>query len=192
MTAELAQSPLTQQRCTARSSRTGEQCKAWAIRGGTVCSVHGGRAPQVRRAAARRLAAAEAAKSIADIDVTPIDNPLVALAELAAEAAAWKQHMADTVAQLRDQYRFIDDKGAEHLDARVALLERAMDRLQRYLVDWVRLGFDERKIAMDEALTNHVAAVFRRMEAGLVALLEQHQVDGGAVAGVRCGLVGAC
>ena len=31
------------------------QCNAYAIRGGTVCRMHGGAAPQVRAAAARRL-----------------------------------------------------------------------------------------------------------------------------------------
>jgi hypothetical protein len=33
----------------------GSRCKRWAIRGGFVCPTHGGRAPQVRRAARRRL-----------------------------------------------------------------------------------------------------------------------------------------
>lgn len=36
----------------------GEPCQAKAIRGGTVCRVHGGSAPQVRAAAMRRLLAA--------------------------------------------------------------------------------------------------------------------------------------
>jgi hypothetical protein len=33
----------------------GSLCKRWAIRGGFVCPTHGGRAPQVRLAARRRL-----------------------------------------------------------------------------------------------------------------------------------------
>jgi len=44
-------------RCTAHRS-DGAPCRAWAIRGGRVCSVHGGRAPQVREAARRRLESA--------------------------------------------------------------------------------------------------------------------------------------
>lgn len=40
-------------RCTAKS-RTGP-CKRYAILGGTVCATHGGRAPQVKAAAAQRL-----------------------------------------------------------------------------------------------------------------------------------------
>lgn len=126
-------------------------CSNWPMRGGTVCHAHGGRAPQVRRAAERRLAEHAARASLADVVVDPIDNPLDKLAELAAEAWALKGHFADVVAQLRDQYRFTDDKGAEHLDARVVLLERAMDRCQKFLADWVRLGFEERKARLDDA-----------------------------------------
>jgi len=42
-------------RCRAHRSN-GEACSAYAIRGGSVCVVHGGSAPQVKKAAAERLA----------------------------------------------------------------------------------------------------------------------------------------
>ncbi len=41
-------------RCKAKSSRTGKRCRRPAIKGGEVCPSHGGRAPQVQRAAALR------------------------------------------------------------------------------------------------------------------------------------------
>lgn len=41
--------------CTAKSSRTGKPCKRHAIAGGVVCPTHGGRAPQVKAAAAQRV-----------------------------------------------------------------------------------------------------------------------------------------
>jgi hypothetical protein len=44
-------------KCSAKSSRTGEPCRREAISGGTVCYMHGGAAPQVKRSAAARLAA---------------------------------------------------------------------------------------------------------------------------------------
>src|SRR5690348_9689206 len=46
-----------ERRCTAKSQRTGERCKAAAIKGGTVCRVHGGAAKQVQKAAKERLQA---------------------------------------------------------------------------------------------------------------------------------------
>ena len=45
-----------ERRCSAKSARTGNPCRKYAILGGTVCSTHGGQAPQVKRKAAERLA----------------------------------------------------------------------------------------------------------------------------------------
>ncbi|WP_426241856.1 hypothetical protein [Nocardioides sp. LHG3406-4] len=42
-------------RCSATAHRTGERCKAPAIKGSQVCRVHGGAAPQVKRSAKERL-----------------------------------------------------------------------------------------------------------------------------------------
>lgn len=42
-------------RCTATANRTGERCKAPAIKGHNVCRVHGGASPQVVRTAKQRL-----------------------------------------------------------------------------------------------------------------------------------------
>lgn len=44
-------------KCSAKSSRTGQPCGKWAVRGSNVCGTHGGSAPQVRAAARRRLQA---------------------------------------------------------------------------------------------------------------------------------------
>jgi hypothetical protein len=41
-------------RCSARRQRDGKPCGRYAIRGGTVCPLHGGKAPQVLRKAVLR------------------------------------------------------------------------------------------------------------------------------------------
>ncbi len=59
--------------CTATSSRTYKQCQKHAILGANVCRFHGGAAPQVQRAARRRLGLA---------DITP-ERTLLEMARIA-------------------------------------------------------------------------------------------------------------
>ena len=47
---------MSERKCTAKKASTGAPCKMPPIRGGMVCPAHGGRAPQVKAKAARRLA----------------------------------------------------------------------------------------------------------------------------------------
>lgn len=61
-----------QTRCTARR-RSGTECKNWAIRGGNVCRMHGGGAPQVKKKAAQRIA--EAADDAAALLVQFMEDP---------------------------------------------------------------------------------------------------------------------
>ena len=72
-------------RCAAKANRSGEQCKLWAIRGAKVCQMHGGRAPQVRAAAAKRVTLAEA------LAQNPRRHPL--------EILSSALHTVDTVGQ---------------------------------------------------------------------------------------------
>src|SRR5437773_12382354 len=60
-------------RCTATSKRTGQRCGLARIAGTTVCAKHGGAAPQVRAAAARRVAERKVRKAAMKLDVGPQD-----------------------------------------------------------------------------------------------------------------------
>lgn len=150
--------------CTSHSKRPPHKCcTRYPSPGLSVCAAHGARSPQAKVAQRRNLANAEARASLAEVEVVPVGDPLDALAELAAEAWAWKGHLADMVGELRDQYRFVDEdsmgRRTEQLDARVALFERAMDRCQKFLSDWVRLGFEDRKVRVDEVRAGLLAVV---------------------------------
>jgi hypothetical protein len=70
-----------ERRCTAHSSRTGEQCKNVAIKGHNVCRYHGGAAKQIKRAAQTRLdnAAEVMAKQLLNIALSA-DSEAVMLA----------------------------------------------------------------------------------------------------------------
>lgn len=150
-------------------------CGRFPLRGASVCTSHG-ITKAGRAAAARRLAEGEARKSIADVVVEPVANPLDKLAELAAEQLAWKDHLANVVADLKASYRFTDDKGAEHLDARVRLYVDAMGMAQKFLSDWVRLGFEERRVRLEEARAELVRAVLVGVITGLGHRLEDELV----------------
>lgn len=51
--------------CSATARSTGQRCKRPAIRGGSVCRIHGGLAPAVQAKAARRLADAKVHREFA-------------------------------------------------------------------------------------------------------------------------------
>jgi hypothetical protein len=92
-------------KCTAHSSRTGKPCKLNAIIGGTVCQVHGGRAPQVKRKAAERVA------ELRDI---VFDRLAQALGALSAEQLQQLQGdprgikaLVDSVVKLSEHYQLL-------------------------------------------------------------------------------------
>ncbi|MFI1535569.1 hypothetical protein [Streptomyces anandii] len=149
--------PTPKRRCTAhkkgKDGKKGERCKAWALKGQTVCRVHGGKAPQNLAAGERRVTEQrleeETRRALAILNVPPVDNPLTALSELAGQVVAWKDALAERVNELQ-RIRFTDDKGAEQLRSEVALYERAMDRCVNVLGTIGRLRIDERLAAINE------------------------------------------
>lgn len=68
--------------------RDGSRCKRWSIRGGFVCPSHGGRAPQVRRAADRRLLEIAIHRTLAAWSRSPAAREARERAELAGDRAA--------------------------------------------------------------------------------------------------------
>jgi hypothetical protein len=73
-----------------QGERTGERCKAWAIRGASACRVHGGMAPQVRARGEARIMEAEARANGKPVE--PRD-PAEALVEAAGEADMMAQRL---------------------------------------------------------------------------------------------------
>ncbi|MFJ5984325.1 hypothetical protein [Lentzea sp. NPDC092896] len=137
--------------------------------------MHGGSAPQVKAKAAERVAQQQFDKAmsqaLASLDVAPVDNPLTVLAELAGQAVAFKNALAQRVNHLQDNIRYQDARGSEQLRSEVALWERALDRCERFCVSMARLNIDDRLVKVEEA---QIELVLAALDAGLIAINVGH------------------
>jgi len=97
-------------KCSARRTDGDTPCGNWAIKGGTVCRYHGGAAPQVKAAAARRWEA-----RLAEM-VDPALERLEALS-VGADSDAVKLRATDSIL---DRGGVRVDSG-EHLDVEVVI-----------------------------------------------------------------------
>lgn len=145
-------------RCTATAKSTGERCGHLAMIGATVCRHHGGAAPQVRAAAERRQAETammQRAERLALRNARPLDDPVGELARLGGQIVA----LSDAIAEMTD------GRGLEELAATgdLALLERALDRTSKLLIEVNRLGLDERRVEIDERRAYMAAVVIETM-----------------------------
>ncbi len=148
---------MSQPKCSATSTTTGERCGNLASMGTTVCYKHGARAPQVRKAAQRRIEEAKVvSKFLKDYPIHAIDDPIVALQSLTSEAQAFYLFVSQHVANI-DVDQWAGEEGK--LSAYVALLERAQAQAQRFLSDWVRLGLEERLVRLSERQAEAIGRV---------------------------------
>lgn len=88
------------ERCKAKSKRSGERCKRPPCIGADVCHIHGGKAPQVRAAAKRRVDT-EAARRAAVTYGVPIDiDPAEGLLDEVARTYGHVRYLLDRVQEL--------------------------------------------------------------------------------------------
>ena len=129
-------------KCTAKRSN-GVRCGQWAVVGATVCPTHGGRAPQVRAAAERRVSLAEAMTAS---DPRP-----------AWEVLADALHMADVLMR-QARLGVVDGKPVtlRQLDRLVDHIDRA-HRMAKVTLD---AGVDERRTRMGERTGAQMFTVF--------------------------------
>lgn len=159
--------------------RPGETCRRFPRKNQKRCDLHGAGSPQAKRKAAEREAEQKIKRTIGQLEVTPIKDPLTALSELAGEIVAWKDTLALHVGELKS-YGYAGEHG-EQIKAAVQLYERAMDRAVTVLDKIARLDIDSRLAAIDE---RRVDLLERAIDAALNALdltPEQTQKAWGAV-----------
>lgn len=153
------------ERCV-RHNRNGEPCGNWPVRGTTVCTApnHGGRLPRVKAAAAARVAEEEVRRGLAQLDVTPVEDPFTELSKLAGQVVTWKDQLADKVNALTELRYEASGAGTEQLRAEVALFERALDRCASVLGLIAKLGIDDRLARISEKQAD---AVIRAIDVAL-------------------------
>ena len=116
------------------------------------CKWHGGASPNGRKHALQQ----RAERALYQYEAAPVENPLTALQALAGRALALEQAIGDIVNDLTS-IRYGSDAGGEQLRSEVAVLERAMDRAGRLLVDIAKLNIEDRLAKVTEAQTTMVA-----------------------------------
>jgi len=165
-------------------ANAGEQCQHWAMIGATVCHKHGGKAPQIMKAAAQRITLAEA---LLNGDHRHPQEVLSAslhtsdvLAERTVDAMA-EGATAELVEQLLDANRtratmaklVLDAAGAEGWAAQEAYRQQG-DALAKICREMAReLGFDPADQRVADAFEVAVGRVLygrRRPRAGMKAI----------------------
>jgi hypothetical protein len=165
---EPAEAASDDRRCTAHNAKTGAPCKAWAIAGGRVCAGHGGRAPQVREAAAQRhqeqQAMELARRTLPQEDLARYADPFSALEFAVSQSYRMAERLTGLVDELPDNQLRWAGKTGEHIRGEVVALQKALDSLRMTAEGTLKLGLAERRQRLHE---KQVAAILDAMNAGL-------------------------
>lgn len=154
--------PMDRRRCTAKSKQSGERCKRAPVVGGSVCAMHGGKAPQVAAAAEQRQletkADAEVRKLWVGLDAAPeVKDPVGSLAKL---AGALEQAVDHVGAKVNDLGSVASGSSMQQLRGEVVLLERLLGQLRQALDAMARLGIAERHVELEQARAELVTSAF--------------------------------
>ena len=157
--------------CTATSSRTGQRCERAPIKGGSVCTTHGGRAPHVVAAAQQRLAEAEVQQQLARATDTyglPREvDPGMALLEEVHRTAGHVAWLSGKVAALGEDELVVTGAFGPVKNPMLTQYERERAHLAKVTADAVRCGLEARQVALAERLGEQVLSAMRGFAAEL-------------------------
>lgn len=109
------------------------------------CKLHGGNTPTHVRAAAEAIAERNTRNWLGqNVEIRPIDNPLLVYRDFAGRVAGWLEASEGVMAKLGAEGMRYYGKTGEQLRAEVGVFERAMDRMNVVLATYARLNIDER------------------------------------------------
>jgi hypothetical protein len=155
--------------CTGHNARTGAPCKNSPIAGSNVCIAHGGRAPQVREAARKRVEerqAWELARKIApdDVNVAVYGDPIAAVEWGLAYSRTLAQRLAGIVDRIPDDELRYKGKWGEQVRGELSAVQKALADLNSAANAALRLDLDARRLKISE---RSVTAIERALTAAL-------------------------
>lgn len=160
--------------CKGKSKKGARPCAAFPVRGALVCVAHGGAAPQVKAAAARRVAEREAMAELSLLGrpLSDVDPSSLVLDEIAAAGGF--------VAALRDRVAAMDPTDAI-ASPWLRKYDEERDRLVKFSDLAVRMNISIRRQELAEQVGALVVTVLRGVldELGLTA--DQHELAAAAV-----------
>lgn len=159
--------------CTARRKRDGERCTQTPVKGATVCFRHGGAAKQVREKGAQRVAEQRAADAVRKLNITPVTNPIDALAALAGEITALKDHLRAEFERLT-ALRYEGGAGSEQIRGELQAYQAALRDTMNVLSVITRLGIDERQVRLAEQQADLIVQAIDAIVGALGLTAEQH------------------
>src|SRR5690606_7360026 len=160
--------------CTAKSKRSGERCRRWAVAAGTVCPNDGGKSPQAQRAAKQRLAEEKARQAAVTLGLRCAVSPADTLLEEVHRTAGHVAWLAARVQELgasephgdRDPLVWgttkVVDKGSgespgvdttEEAKPSIwyTLYAQERDRLVKVASEALKAGVEERRVRLAES-----------------------------------------
>ena len=164
----------THNKCLAHN-KDGNPCNRNPADGADVCPVHGGHAPQVRKAAEGRVLDRDARKLLQIEGYEPITDPFSQLSDIAGELVKLKDIMREKVEELTTLKDVGGDKVATQIDVVFSAYERALDRCERMLMGMARLDLEDRIARLHSRIDDAAA---KTIIAAMVGALDAAEIQG--------------
>lgn len=159
--------------CRARSKSTGRYCRKVAVPGATVCRIHGGSAPQVRRKAGERLARQRVEGSIGQlVDELQVEAEGMDPVEILLAAVRRSHAMATVLDWLVGDLPSLTDTVGEDAhgvpDVMVTMLREWNDAAARHSKLALDAGVEERRVRLAEGDVSDLVGVLKGVSSGLL------------------------
>lgn len=158
--------------CTAKSRTTGERCRQRARINQTKCRFHGGNSPNALKKARER---ATEKKILTELErgkltgkaLLGTTDPLSELQKLTTELVHFKDQLTQRVNDLGDRLAHYNDKDSETVKVEIDIYLKIIDKLTKTLDIALKHDIEGKKLALETAKAEMVAACLTRV---LIAL----------------------